>query len=100
MADTAPAVVLDSPSSGARSNTRRKPETPRQAGNRLRERSPGPALKCLICLDGIKADCMATTPCGHVFCYECIMDAVRATKKCPKCRKTTTLKQIKRLYPN
>lgn len=65
-----------------------------------RERSPEPAFKCLICLDGIKADCMATTPCGHMFCYECIMDAVRATKKCPKCRKSTTLKQIKRLYPN
>jgi endogenous inhibitor of DNA gyrase (YacG/DUF329 family) len=36
----------------------------------------------------------------HMFCYECIMDAVRATKKCPKCRKSTALKQIKRLYPN
>lgn len=33
MADTAPAVVLDSPSSGARSNTRRKPETSRPAGD-------------------------------------------------------------------
>jgi hypothetical protein len=29
-----------------------------------RERSPEPAFKCLICLDGIKADSMATTPCG------------------------------------
>lgn len=39
-------------------------------------------------------------PTRHMFCFDCINDAVRATKKCPKCRKTITLKAIKRLYPN
>eukprot|EP00879_Flechtneria_rotunda_P001542 GHRR01001700.1.p1 GENE.GHRR01001700.1~~GHRR01001700.1.p1 ORF type:complete len:243 (+),score=91.74 GHRR01001700.1:331-1059(+) len=62
--------------------------------------SPEPAIKCLICLEGIKTDNMATTPCGHMFCYDCLTDAVKVTKRCPKCRKSTTVKQIKRLFPN
>jgi hypothetical protein len=32
-----------------------------------REASPEPAFRCLICLDGIKPDNMATTPCGCVW---------------------------------
>lgn len=33
---------------------------------RQRSPSPEPAIKCLICLEGIKTDNMATTPCGYV----------------------------------
>lgn len=39
-------------------------------------------------------------PCRHMFCYNCIVEAVKATKKCPKCRKSVTLKTIKRVFPN
>eukprot|EP00878_Enallax_costatus_P021159 GHUV01022392.1.p1 GENE.GHUV01022392.1~~GHUV01022392.1.p1 ORF type:complete len:220 (+),score=65.44 GHUV01022392.1:146-805(+) len=72
-----------------------QPAAPRQ-----RSPSPEPAIKCLICLEGIKTDNMATTPCGHIFCYDCLTDAVKAMKKCPKCRKTVQPKMVKRLYPN
>lgn len=36
------------------------------AAPRERSSSPEPAIKCLICLEGIKTDNMATTPCGCV----------------------------------
>lgn len=62
--------------------------------------SPEPMFKCLVCLEGIKADNMGITPCGHMFCYNCIVEAVRATKKCPKCRKGATLKSVKKIFPN
>jgi hypothetical protein len=35
-----------------------------------------------------------------MFCYNCIVEAVRATKKCPKCRKGATLKNVKKIFPN
>lgn len=38
--------------------------------------------------------------CRHMFCFSCIVEAVKATKKCPKCRKSVTLKALKRIFPN
>lgn len=62
-------------------------------------RPPSPdkeTRKCPICLE--KMEEMATTPCGHVFCNQCLIDCVKAQKKCPKCRKSVQLKQIHRLF--
>lgn len=35
-----------------------------------------------------------------MFCFNCIVEAVKSTKKCPKCRKGVTLKGLKRIFPN
>lgn len=35
-----------------------------------------------------------------MFCFGCLVDAVKHSKKCPKCRKTVQQKQVKRIYPN
>lgn len=57
-------------------------------------------FKCLVCLEGITAVNMGITPCGHMFCYTCLVESVKSVKKCPKCRKGLTAKTIKKVYPN
>jgi hypothetical protein len=52
--------------------------------------------KCAICLE--KMETMASTPCGHVFCHQCLLDCVKVQRKCPKCRKAVQVKQIHRIY--
>ncbi|KAI8825256.1 uncharacterized protein EV422DRAFT_518088 [Fimicolochytrium jonesii] len=59
-------------------------------------------LKCAICLDSLTDDPntkLSATICGHVFCEDCIKDAVRVHKKCPICRKDLKGgKKVFRLY--
>ncbi|KAF8058073.1 hypothetical protein HT031_005733 [Scenedesmus sp. PABB004] len=53
-----------------------------------RAASPEPLIKCLICLEGVGMDNLATTPCGHLFCFQpCLFEQVKKNKQCPKCRK-------------
>uniref|UniRef100_A0A061RK57 Ubiquitin-protein ligase zinc ion binding protein n=1 Tax=Tetraselmis sp. GSL018 TaxID=582737 RepID=A0A061RK57_9CHLO len=54
------------------------------------------SIKCPICLGGIQN--MTSTTCGHVFCQECIKQAVKAQKKCPTCRKPIMLRHLHRIY--
>lgn len=60
---------------------------------------PGHALTGGWCLHGCLC-VYACVRCRHIFCYNCIVEAIKATRKCPKCRKTTAIKSVKRLYPN
>lgn len=61
--------------------------------------SPGKGIKCVICMDVIKKGEMASTTCGHVFCYDCIKEALKhPPRRCPTCRKTLRQTQIHRLY--
>ncbi|CAG8696986.1 8884_t:CDS:2 [Dentiscutata erythropus] len=55
----------------------------------------GLLLKCSICLDHPKD--VSFTPCGHIFCFECITTAVKTQKMCALCRRQVTKKQIKPL---
>lgn len=57
--------------------------------------SKGLQLKCAICLDFPKD--VSFTPCGHIFCRDCISTALKSQKVCSLCRRTLTKKQIKRL---
>ena len=40
---------------------------------------------CAICLDAIEA--LTVTPCGHLFCNNCISQHVKRQNLCPICRK-------------
>jgi len=54
------------------------------------------ALKCPICQFPIKD--ISSTKCGHLFCQNCLEQAVRLYKKCPTCRKHVFLKDIHRIF--
>lgn len=61
--------------------------------NRLRDRIQSAAHqpqqsetlpKCVLCLEVRHDTC--TTPCGHLFCWQCIMDWLDQKEECPVCR--------------
>ena len=47
---------------------------------------------CVICLDTIKT--LTVTPCGHLFCNNCISQHVQQQNTCPTCRKTIAPSQL------
>lgn len=42
---------------------------------------------------------MATTTCGHMYCYACITDWMKKKPHCPQCRTKLTKAKIIRIYP-
>lgn len=41
---------------------------------------------------------VVSTKCGHVFCSQCLRDALRRSLTCPTCRKRLTPRQYHPLY--
>ncbi|GFR50848.1 hypothetical protein Agub_g13122 [Astrephomene gubernaculifera] len=60
---------------------------------------PSPkGYKCIICYDIMEKD-LATTTCGHMFCFKCISEWVQKSGNCPQCRGKLTKSKIIRIYP-
>lgn len=59
--------------------------------------------KCGICMEamgGSQGRPMGSGSCGHVYCYDCLVEAVKAQKKCPTCRKSMQARQIHKVFVN
>lgn len=55
-------------------------------------------FECSICFESLDNQDISTTPCGHLFCSDCIGTAVRNRKACPLCQKPVQLNGLRRLY--
>ncbi|KAM4586719.1 E3 ubiquitin-protein ligase RNF4 [Fundulus diaphanus] len=66
-------------------------------------RSTSGLVSCPICLD-LYAEIVdsgrlvVSTKCGHVFCSQCLRDALASSHTCPTCRKRLTARQYHPLY--
>ncbi|KAI0698080.1 hypothetical protein C8T65DRAFT_740301 [Cerioporus squamosus] len=62
-----------------------------------RTTSSGPAIVgCPLCLEEVDRPCV--TLCGHVFCAQCITQALNTKQRCPVCRVPAGHKQLRRIF--
>lgn len=64
--------------------------------------TPG-MISCPVCLDSYSeivesGRLVVSTKCGHVFCSQCLRDALTSSHTCPTCRKRLTHRQYHPLY--
>uniref|UniRef100_A0A3B3V288 Ring finger protein 4 n=1 Tax=Poecilia latipinna TaxID=48699 RepID=A0A3B3V288_9TELE len=64
--------------------------------------TPG-LISCPVCLDLYSeivesGRLVVSTKCGHVFCSQCLRDALTSSHTCPTCRKRLTSRQYHPLY--
>ncbi|XP_078534711.1 E3 ubiquitin-protein ligase RNF4 isoform X2 [Lissotriton helveticus] len=65
-------------------------------------RPPG-TVSCPICMDvhteiTQSGRVIVATKCGHIFCSQCLRDAMKNSSTCPTCRKKLTHKQYHPIY--
>nr|XP_057914338.1 RING finger protein 4 [Doryrhamphus excisus] len=64
--------------------------------------TPG-TISCPVCMDSYSemvdsGRLVVSTKCGHVFCSQCLRDALSRSHTCPTCRKRLTPRQYHPLY--
>ena len=57
----------------------------------LRQRG-GRALQCLLCTEQLQHPTL--TPCGHLFCWDCVVPWCSKRSTCPLCRQTSLPQQL------
>lgn len=71
----------------------------RESGEQLRleeEEGEGEkSLTCQLCLDSVRN--VSSTPCGHLFCWDCITQYANTKPQCPSCRSHTPANKIVQL---
>lgn len=73
-------------------------ETPTVSSSQNRRSQFESPITCPICLENVRNHSPVSTNCGHIFCKECLRQALAAVKKCPMCKKNITLKQFHDIY--
>lgn len=48
------------------------------------------SMECILCYENMIDQSISSTPCGHVFCRQCIIASLRVRASCPICNKTVT----------
>lgn len=56
------------------------------------------SLECSICYDNMIGQHVKVTPCGHMFCTKCILQALLDKSECPLCRKTVRESALVNIY--
>lgn len=63
------------------------------------EPAPGNGFACAVCLEFLKAQLKpVSTNCGHLFCLNCLQQAIRISGKCPLCNKKQGKNSFHRIY--
>ncbi|EOA31542.1 hypothetical protein CARUB_v10014744mg [Capsella rubella] len=96
-------VVVDVDSGGTTRSTRRRSD---QSADSVELNKPRkskavapveePKFNCPICLCPFTEE--VSTKCGHIFCKECIKNAISVQAKCPTCRKKVSAKDLIRVF--
>lgn len=55
-------------------------------------------IECAVCSYCVDNQNLACTPCGHLFCFECITKAINDHTVCPTCAEPVQLNNLRRLY--
>lgn len=57
-----------------------------------------PQMECAICLECVDSQELAVTPCGHLFCLECITEVINHRGICPMCTTAAQSDDLRRLH--
>ncbi|NXU86469.1 RNF4 ligase, partial [Xiphorhynchus elegans] len=73
------------------------------SGSVLSRACPAGTIRCPICMDFyseiVQSErLIVSTPCGHVFCSQCLPVALETTSTCPTCRTELTHSQYHPIY--
>lgn len=66
--------------------------------NELKDEKKPKKLECAICLEQIDGQEVSSALCGHLFCTQCIVEAVKNRQFCPSCQAPVALDGIRRTY--